>query len=72
MATLNVSLPDPMKDWVETQVKTGHYSNASDYVRDLIRRTRSPKMSATHGSKRFLPASRAERPGGRSRRSGGM
>jgi antitoxin ParD1/3/4 len=38
MATMNVSLPDPMKDWVEDQVKTGHYSNASDYVRDLIRR----------------------------------
>ncbi len=38
MATMNVSLPDPMKDWVEAQAKTGCYSNASDYVRDLIRR----------------------------------
>lgn len=38
MATMNVSLPDPMKDWVEAQAKTGRYSNASDYVRDLIRR----------------------------------
>lgn len=38
MATMNVSLPDPMKEWVETQVKSGQYSNASDYVRDLIRR----------------------------------
>ena len=38
MATMNVSLPDPMKDWVEQQVRTGHFSNASDYVRDLIRR----------------------------------
>ncbi len=37
MATMNVSLPDPMKSWVERQVNTGHYSNASDYVRDLIR-----------------------------------
>jgi len=35
---MNVSLPNPMKDWVETQVKTGQYGNASDYVRDLIRR----------------------------------
>jgi antitoxin ParD1/3/4 len=35
---MNVSLPDPMKTWVESQIKTGHYSNASDYVRDLIRR----------------------------------
>ena len=38
MATMNVSLPDPMKAWVETQSEGGRYSNASDYVRDLIRR----------------------------------
>lgn len=38
MATMNVSLPDPMKTWVESRVKTGQHSNASDYVRDLIRR----------------------------------
>ena len=38
MATMNVSLPDPMKDWVEGQTASGRYSNASDYVRDLIRR----------------------------------
>lgn len=38
MATMNVSLPDPMKAWVENQTKDGRYSNASDYVRDLIRR----------------------------------
>jgi antitoxin ParD1/3/4 len=38
MATMNVSLPDPMKSWVEEQTRNGRYSNASDYVRDLIRR----------------------------------
>lgn len=38
MATMNVSLPDPMKVWVESQTRTGRYSNASDYVRDLIRK----------------------------------
>lgn len=38
MATMNVSLPGPMKKWVEDQARTGRYSNASDYVRDLIRR----------------------------------
>ena len=38
MATMNVSLPEPMKDWVEDRVKSGRYANASDYVRDLIRR----------------------------------
>lgn len=38
MATMNVSLPDPMKEWVEAQTRGGRYSNASDYVRDLIRK----------------------------------
>jgi antitoxin ParD1/3/4 len=38
MATMNVSLPNPMKKWVEGQTQDGRYSNASDYVRDLIRR----------------------------------
>ena len=37
MATMNVSLPDPMREWVETQIKGGQYANASDYIRDLIR-----------------------------------
>ena len=38
MAMMNVSLPHPMKEWVEAQAKTGRYSNASDCVRDLIRK----------------------------------
>ncbi len=38
MATMNVSLPDAMKAWVEAQAESGRFSNASDYVRDLIRR----------------------------------
>lgn len=38
MATMNVSLPDAMKSWVEAQTEDGRYGNASDYVRDLIRR----------------------------------
>jgi len=38
MATMNVSLPDPMKTWIETRLKDGSFSNTSDYVRHLIRR----------------------------------
>lgn len=38
MATMNVSIPDPMKTWVEEQTQGGRFSNASDYVRHLIRR----------------------------------
>lgn len=48
MATMNVSLPDPMKEWVEAQTATGRYSNSSDYIRDLIRRDqeRNDKIAA--------------------------
>lgn len=48
MATMNVSLPDAMKDWVEAQAETGRYANASDYVRDLIRKDqeRNDKIAA--------------------------
>lgn len=38
MATMNISLPTQMKEWIEMQVMTGKYSNASDLVRALIRR----------------------------------
>ena len=38
MATMNISLPDQMKAWIEEQVATGRYSNSSDVLRDLIRR----------------------------------
>jgi len=41
MVTMNISLPDPMKSWVEHQAKSGRYANSSDYVRDLIRRDRA-------------------------------
>lgn len=38
MATMNISLPDQMRKWVEECVQSGRYANASDYVRDLIRK----------------------------------
>jgi antitoxin ParD1/3/4 len=37
MTTLNISLPKTMKGFVESQLKEGGYSTASEYVRDLIR-----------------------------------
>ena len=33
-----VMLPDSFKDWIELRVKDGEYKDASDYVRDLVRR----------------------------------
>jgi antitoxin ParD1/3/4 len=38
MATMNISLPDKMKKFVEEQVATGNFANASDYMREIIRR----------------------------------
>ena len=37
MATLNVSMPDPMREWIDAQIEAGEYANASDYIRDQIR-----------------------------------
>lgn len=41
MATMTVSLPDPMKEWIEAQIRRGQYASTSDYVRDLVRRDRA-------------------------------
>jgi antitoxin ParD1/3/4 len=38
---MTVSLPDPMKDWIEAQIQQGDYASVSDYVRDLVRRDRN-------------------------------
>ena len=38
MPSLNISLPAPMREWVEAQIKGGRYGNASEYLRELIRR----------------------------------
>lgn len=37
MTTLNISLPEQMRSFIENQVSKGRYSTASDYIRDLIR-----------------------------------
>ena len=44
MATMNVSLPEQMKSWVEQQSEGGRFANSSDYVRDLIRRDQERGM----------------------------
>lgn len=38
MTSLNISLPEPLRDWIEAQIKRGRYGNASEYLRELIRR----------------------------------
>ncbi|CAN5661883.1 type II toxin-antitoxin system ParD family antitoxin [soil metagenome] len=61
MATMNISLPDRMKDWVEAQAETGRYSNVSDFVRDLIRREQVRADRIAH-MQRLVDEARAAEP----------
>lgn len=48
VTTMNVSLPEEMKRWVEEQGKTGRFGNSSDYVRELIRRDQERQARIAH------------------------
>lgn len=37
MQSMNISLPEPLKQFVDGQIAQGRYSSASEYVRELIR-----------------------------------
>jgi antitoxin ParD1/3/4 len=37
MQSMNVSLPEPLKKFVDEQIAQGRYSSASEYMRELIR-----------------------------------
>lgn len=37
MESMNISLPEPLKQFVDGQIAQGRYSSASEYVRELIR-----------------------------------
>lgn len=43
MATMNISLADPLKQFVDEEVREGGYSSTSDYMRDLIRQRQRSK-----------------------------
>lgn len=48
MATMTLSLPDPMKAWIEEETRKGDYASTSDFMRDLVRRERErrkPEMT---------------------------
>jgi antitoxin ParD1/3/4 len=40
MATMNVSIPDTLKSFVESQVEAEGYGTSSEYIRELIRKDR--------------------------------
>ena len=37
MQSMNISLPEPLKQFVDGQIAQGRYSSASEYIRELIR-----------------------------------
>lgn len=37
MQSMNISLPDPLKQYVDEQIAEGRYSSVSEYIRALIR-----------------------------------
>ena len=46
MASMNVSVPDLMRDWVQSRIESGQYASVSDYVRALIRRDQAAAEQA--------------------------
>lgn len=39
-ASMNISLPPALREWVEQQVEVRGFGTASEFVRDMIRRER--------------------------------
>ncbi len=46
MQTMNISIPDPLKEFVDDQVASGRYSSISEYVRELIRNDEKQRAQA--------------------------
>jgi antitoxin ParD1/3/4 len=40
MSTMNISLPESLKAFIDEQVSRGGYGTSSEYVRELIRKDR--------------------------------
>jgi len=44
MTSLNISLPEALKDYVEGQVASGDWGTPSEYVRELIRHDKERRL----------------------------
>ncbi|MDF1637832.1 type II toxin-antitoxin system ParD family antitoxin [Alcanivorax jadensis] len=47
MATMNISLSDKQKAFIEEDVRDGGYVSTSDYMRDLVRQRQREKAEQT-------------------------
>ena len=45
MASLNISLPDPLKAYVEERVAEGDFGTPSEFIRNLIRQDKEQRRS---------------------------
>lgn len=45
MTSLNISLPQALKAYVESQVASGDWGTPSEYVRELIRRDKERRLA---------------------------
>ncbi len=45
MASLNISLPDPLKAYVEDRVSSGDFGTPSEFIRNLIRQDKEQRRS---------------------------
>jgi antitoxin ParD1/3/4 len=43
MATMTISLPEPMREFVESEVSGGNYGSASELFRELVRERQKRK-----------------------------
>lgn len=46
MTSLNISLPETLKKYVEGQVASGDWGTPSEYVRELIRQDKERRLSS--------------------------
>ena len=63
MASMNISVPDPMREWVQSRIDSGKYASVSDYVRDLIRRDQdmlAERRLSVEDIRRSIDVSRSE------------
>jgi len=60
MRRINISLPDPLKQFVDGQIAQSRYSSSSEYVRELIRADEKRKAEDQMEEKLLEGLNRAE------------
>jgi len=71
MTSLNISLPQALKNYVEGQVASGDWGTPSEYVRELIRQDKERRLgdleqdllAAARGAKIELPVAEIRKKG---------